>query len=503
MEGNIRFARHLGLRAAQCTCGLALSLLAMALAGCAFEGTGTQVVTSEAATADAATNEASTTSAAATTTDATPVQQHGALHVDGTVIKDEHGDTFQVKGVSTHGLAWFPQFANEEAFSSWRDWGANTIRLALYTEESGGYCTVDDAGKANLLSTLEGAVDAATRAGMYVIIDWHTLSDSDPTTNEDAAKGFFSTVSARYAGQDNVIYEICNEPNGSTTWEQVRAYAEAVLPSVRANAPDALVAVGTPTWCQDVDAVASDPIEDANVVYTLHFYAATHGQAIRDKLTAALDAGTPVLVSEFGICDASGNGSIDSDSANAWLDLLDARGVGYVCWNLSNKDEASALLKSTCAATGGWGDDDLSAEGTWYKARLGGSGDASTAVASGGTGAVAAGTVSSGATSTVVATLTPGSTWEADGKQYAQYDLTVANDGQSDATGWGIVVAFQDAVELSDGWCADYVADGSTLTVKPASYVATLAAGASTSQIGFIVCGNQAPVVSSVTVTGA
>jgi endoglucanase len=499
----MRFARHLGRRAARCICGLTLLFLGVALAGCAFEGADTQAATTEVATTEAATSESSSTSAAATAAGATPVQQHGALHVDGTSIKDEHGDTFQVKGVSTHGLAWFPQYANEEAFSTWRDWGANTIRLALYTEESGGYCTVDDAGKANLLTTLEDAVDAVTRAGMYVIIDWHTLSDSDPTTNEDAAKEFFSTVSARYAGQDNVIYEICNEPNGSTTWEQVRAYAEAVLPSVRANAPDALVAVGTPTWCQDVDAVASDPVDDANVVYTLHFYAATHGQAVRDKLTAALDAGTPVLVSEFGICDASGNGSIDSDSANAWLDLLDERGVGYVCWNLSNKDEASALLKSTCAATGGWGDDDLSAEGTWYKARLGGAGDASTAVASGGSGTVVAGSASSGNDSTVVATLTPGSTWEADGKQYAQYSLTVANNGRGDATGWGIAVTFQDAVEVSDGWCADCSVDGSTLTVKPASYVATLTAGASTSQIGFIVCGDQAPAVSSVTVTDA
>lgn len=54
----------------------------------------------------------------------TPVAIHGKLSVKGTDIVDKNGDKFQLKGVSTHGLAWFPQYVNEDAFKTFRDeWG--------------------------------------------------------------------------------------------------------------------------------------------------------------------------------------------------------------------------------------------------------------------------------------------------------------------------------------------------------------------------------------------
>ena len=70
----------------------------------------------------------------------TPVKQHGALHVSGTDLKDSHGAKFRLKGVSTHGIAWFPQYVNKDAFQTLRDnYGINTIRLAMYTNKSEGY----------------------------------------------------------------------------------------------------------------------------------------------------------------------------------------------------------------------------------------------------------------------------------------------------------------------------------------------------------------------------
>lgn len=341
-----------------------------------------------------------------TATDKTPLEVHGALRIEGTHIVDEHGEVFQIRGVSTHGLAWYPQYVNKDAFATWRDWGANTVRLALYTEESGGYCDIDDAGRQQLYDTLCAGVDDATQAGMYAIVDWHILSDGDPLENEADAEAFFSQVSARYAGQDNVIYEICNEPNGDVTWDDIRTYAQTIIPLIRANSPRAIVIVGTTTWSQDVDEVAGNPVDADNIVYALHFYAATHGQGLRDKAQKALDAGTPLLVSEFGICDASGNGEVDEDAANTWIDFLDTNGIGYVCWNLSNKDEASALLASTSTATSGWTDSDLSTEGLWYRSVLQNhaglavnTDDAAGSAGSVGSGSVASTGNSSGATS--------------------------------------------------------------------------------------------------------
>ena len=300
----------------------------------------------------------------------TPVEVHGKLSIDGTDIVDKNGEKFQLKGVSTHGLAWFPEYVNKDSFQTFRDdWNANLIRLAMYTAESGGYCS--DGNKDNLKSLVDDGVEYATELGMYVIIDWHILSDNNPQTNEDEAISFFDEMSAKYADYDNVLYEICNEPNGSTTWADVKTYAEDVIPVIRANDDDAIIIVGTPTWSQDVDQAAADPIEGYdNIAYTVHFYAATHKENIRDKVKTAHDSGLCVFISEFSICDASGNGGIDYDSADDWFEMIDDYNISYAGWNISNKAETSAFIDSSCTKTSGWSDDDYTDTGIWLKNKM-------------------------------------------------------------------------------------------------------------------------------------
>ena len=302
----------------------------------------------------------------------TPVDNHGKLSISGTDIVDKDGKPYQLKGVSTHGLAWFPDYVNKEAFQTLRDdWGANLIRLAMYTAESGGYC--QDGDKTKLKALVDDGVDYATELGMYVIIDWHILHDTNPQDNQDEAVMFFDEMSAKYADYDNVLYEICNEPNGSTTWADIKEYAEAVIPVIRANDKDAIIIVGTPTWSQDVDMAAEDPITgEDNIAYTTHFYAATHKDNIRSKVKTAHEKGLCVFISEFSICDASGNGGIDYDSAEDWFDLIDEYNLSYAGWSLCNKDETSALIDSGCKKTSGWEEDDLSDTGKWLKGQISG-----------------------------------------------------------------------------------------------------------------------------------
>lgn len=306
------------------------------------------------------------TPAPSTTPKVTAAAPVGKLHVQGTRLCNEQGQPVQLRGVSTHGLAWFPQFVNEEAFRTLRDdWHANTIRLAMYTAESGGYCT--DGDQNHLKQLIDNGVRAAADLGMYVIIDWHILSDSSPAMHQTEALAFFEEMSRKYAGYDNVLYEICNEPQNSPFVSVIRPYAQAVLQVIRANDPDAVVLCGTNTWSQDVDEVIGNRLEDPNVMYTLHFYAGTHKDNIRSKLQKALDAGIPVFVSECSICDASGNGGIDYDSANAWLNLLNENQVSYMAWSLSNKNETSALIRADCSLTSGWKEADLSETGQWFR----------------------------------------------------------------------------------------------------------------------------------------
>lgn len=86
---------------------------------------------------------------------------------------------------------------------------------------------------------------------------------------------------------------------------------------------------------------------------------------LRSTMTAAIDAGLPIFVSEYGICDASGNGNIDEAQANAWVQVLDQYNVSYVAWNISNKNETSAIIKSTVEKTNGLSWEDLSDSGQW------------------------------------------------------------------------------------------------------------------------------------------
>lgn len=295
-----------------------------------------------------------------------PVGEAKPLHVEGTHLADPDGNAVQLRGVSTHGLAWFPDYVNEDAFRTLRDdWGVNLVRLAMYTAEYGGYLNGGD--QAALEALIDKGVRAADKLGMYVIIDWHILSDGNPAAHTQEAADFFARMSQKYANYDNVIYELCNEPQNSP-WESViKPYAETVLASIRANDPDAIVIVGTNTWSQDVEDVIGKRIDDPNVVYALHFYAATHKDPYRQKLTRALDAGVPVFVSECGLCDASGGGGVDQASAKAWFDLLNSRGVSFAAWSLCNKNETAALIRSDCAKLSGWTEADLTESGKLFR----------------------------------------------------------------------------------------------------------------------------------------
>ena len=300
----------------------------------------------------------------------TPYEIHGALAVKGTDIVDKSGSKYQLKGVSTHGLAWFPDYVNEDAFKTFRDdWGANVIRLAMYTDENGGYCT--DGNKDNLKQLVKTGIDTASKLGMYVIVDWHILHDLTPLKYQSEAEKFFEEISSEYRDSDNIIYEICNEPNGDTGWDDIKKYAEDIIPIIRKNDKNAIIVVGTPTWSQDVDIAAGNPIEEYdNIMYTLHFYASTHKDDLRKKLTTAKKAGLPIFITEFSICEASGDGTVDYDSADEWFKLINENNISYCAWNISNKEEKSSLIKSSVTKKSDWSEEELSETGAWIRQQM-------------------------------------------------------------------------------------------------------------------------------------
>ncbi|MBR1750068.1 MAG: cellulase family glycosylhydrolase [Ruminococcus sp.] len=279
----------------------------------------------------------------------TPVAAHGRLKVKGANIVDKNGSKFQIIGMSTHGLMWedFSDITSKASLKVLRDdWGINTIRLAMYTEEYGGYTTGADF-KAQAKQKVIDGVKNATDLGLYAIIDWHILKDGDPRTHQSEAVAFFTEMAKKYSSQNNVIYEICNEPNGSVTWSGgIKSYCNAVVSAIRKYDKNAIIVCGTGTWSQDIDQVVGNRVDDKNCVYTLHFYANTHTDWLRNRVTDCYSKGLPILVTEFGTCDASGDTGFNASQTRAWLSLLDSKMIGYCNWSACGKPETASAFKS-------------------------------------------------------------------------------------------------------------------------------------------------------------
>ncbi len=477
------------------------------------------------------------------TAGATPVSSNGQLSVRGTHIVNAAGNTFQIKGVSTHGLAWFPQYVSKAAFQDLRDnWGANTVRLAMYTAEYGGYRSGGD--QAALKAKVSEGVQAATELGMYVIIDWHILNDTNQPFNksgQNAAISFFTEMANKYKNYNNVLYEICNEPTGANggSWSNIKTYANAVIGAIRGIDSDAIIIVGTPTWSQDVDVAAQSPLSGGNLVYTLHFYAGTHKESYRQKAENAIKAGLPLLVSEFGISDASGNGGLDTSEGDKWISFLDKYGIGYVAWNLSNKNESSALLKSSTNKTSGWTWSNLSKSGKWLVKKYGGKLSKSAKVSSSKKKSTKKTAVKKKSTkkktskkttkkstkksskkkaSTKKKTTTKKTTkkkttkkgktsskavkatskyakaavqkvssWSDGQRYFTQYKLTVKNKSKKKISSWKVRVKYKYAVEKSSDWSGKFAYNGNLVTIRPVSYNKKISAKKSVTDIGFIV----------------
>lgn len=289
----------------------------------------------------------------------------GSLHVDGTLIKDSTGNTVVLRGVSTHGLTWYPEFVSTHMFETVStDWDCSLIRLAAYSDEYA------NGKKKETLDLVRKGIDAAIAADMYVIVDWHILSEQDPNVHIKEAEEFFTTICSEYPNTPNIIFEICNEPNTNATWSDVKKYSETIIPLIRSIAPDNIILVGTPDYDKDLHSASRSPLDFDNIMYVLHFYAATHKEDLQDELKEALLGGLPVFVSECGICESSGDGAMDIDSAVKWFDLLAEHNISYTVWSLSNKDETSAMMKTSYDPERRLTDDDLTASGTWVRSLI-------------------------------------------------------------------------------------------------------------------------------------
>ena len=292
----------------------------------------------------------------------TVVERHGRLQVHGNRVVDTHGKPFAVRGMSLFWSQWKPAFYNRDAISWLRkDWGITAIRAAI-AAHAGGY----DKDPEAQTKRAETVIDAAIAEGIYVVVDWHA---HNPMPEE--AVRFFTHIARKYRGVPNLIYETWNEPLPAHSWAGVlKPYHMRVIGAIRAEDPGAFVVAGTRSWSQDVDEAAADPLPLKNVAYVLHFYAATHGQYLRDKADLAMKRGVAIFVTEYGTTAANGDSPIDAIETQRWWDWMEANGISYLGWSVNDKREASAILLPGGSPTGGWDESILTESGKMMRNQL-------------------------------------------------------------------------------------------------------------------------------------
>jgi aryl-phospho-beta-D-glucosidase BglC (GH1 family) len=308
----------------------------------------------------------------------TPVAANGQLRVCGTKLCNQRGNPIQLRGMSTHGLQWYGRAGSggnclpDAALDALaNDWKADVLRISMYIQE-GGYET----NPTRFTNEVHTLINEATERGMYALVDWHMLTPGDPHVNLARARTFFTQIAQQHNNKNNIIYEIANEPNG-VSWSRIKSYAEALIPTIRQNDPDAVILVGTRAWSSlgmsdgaNANEIINNPVNATNIMYTFHFYAASHGTSYRNELSRAADV-IPMFVTEFGTQTASGDGANNFTSAQAYIDLMRTKKISWVNWNFSHDFRSGAVFTGGTCPNGPFaGTSRLKPAGAWVRERI-------------------------------------------------------------------------------------------------------------------------------------
>ncbi|MFE6337377.1 cellulase family glycosylhydrolase [Streptomyces sp. NPDC057798] len=303
----------------------------------------------------------------------TPAAINGRLKVCGVKLCNQYGKPVQLRGMSSHGLQWYGHCLTAGSLDALAtDWNADVLRISLYVQE-GGYET----NPRMFTDRVHQLIEMATARGMYALVDWHQLTPGDPNHNLSRAKTFFTEIAQRHRGKTNLLYDIANEPN-NVSWTRIKSYAEQLIPVIRAQDPATPILIGTHGWGslgisdgRNETDIINNPVQATNIMYTFHFYAASHGQEYLDALNRASDR-LPIFVTEFGTQEASGDGPNNFTRTQQYLDLMATQKISWVNWNFSDDERSGAVYKpGTCNSNGPWaGTVSLKPAGVWIRDRI-------------------------------------------------------------------------------------------------------------------------------------
>ena len=310
-----------------------------------------------------------------------PVSQYGQLmtgknsqgkgRIYGSCEGVKDGAEVQVRGMS---LYWSmvpkaTEFWTPEGISTMvRDMNIQIVRAAMGTTSDdwwgcldGTESCGDDKSKhitgyasnpdfqTNLMNTV---VKAAIENDIYVIIDWHS---HQAHTEVDNATKFFTEMAQKWGQYDHVIFELFNEPKEDISWNEVKTYAEKIVPVIRQYS-DNLILVGNRQYDQNPQEAIGNTVSGENIAYTFHYYANSHcwsGQTSWNtpcegaNAQQAIDAGLSVFVSEWGTANADGGGNPDQSRNTSWQNWMDGNQLSWANWSASKVSEGTAAFEGS------------------------------------------------------------------------------------------------------------------------------------------------------------
>ncbi|MBC8084481.1 MAG: cellulase family glycosylhydrolase [Hymenobacter sp.] len=293
----------------------------------------------------------------------TIVERYGQLRVQGNRIVDQTGTAVQLRGMSLYWSQWVPKYYNYNTVKWLRDdWKVTVVRAAMAVDV-GGYATNPAAEQAKVFTV----IDAAISLGIYVIVDFHV---HDAAAYRTQAQTFFRAVAQKYGNRPNILYETWNEPLDVSWSGVIKPYHQALVSTIRQYDADNIIICGTGFYSQRVDEAAANPVSGSNIAYTLHYYANTHKQGLRNTAQTALNRGAALFVTEYGTTDASGKGFVNEAESRTWWAFLDQNKISHACWSVADIPESSAALVAGASENGGWTASQLKQSGTLVRGEM-------------------------------------------------------------------------------------------------------------------------------------
>jgi endoglucanase len=285
------------------------------------------------------------------------------ISVDGKNFVNEQGEVVVFKGLNIADpdrLVKEKQW-NSGLFDELAAWGANIVRLPVHPQ------AWRERGSEEYLKLLDQGVEWAKEAGLYVIIEWHSIGNLRTglfqnemyDTSMRETYRFWYTISRRYKDEPVVaLYEIFNEPTtyngelGTLTWEQWSDIMVDFISVIRANNPHAIPLVAGFNWAYDLTPVKDAPLPVENIAYVSHPYPQKRGKPWVQKWES--DFGFvadnyPVIATELGYMYADQNGAHvpcigDEEYGKTLTDYLGDKGISYVVW-VFDPDWSPQLIK--------------------------------------------------------------------------------------------------------------------------------------------------------------